>query len=208
MTRGMALLGWLIGLPLGLALALFLFWRLWFLRDPEREIPGGDAIVSPADGRVLAVENVELPGSGRKGAGRFNFSCSEVGKSATLVSIFMSPLDVHINRAPIAGTIAAVRYHKGEFHHAGRKDAVMNESNEIVIRGERHTIGVVQVAGVLARRIRCFVREGQRVGKGERIGLINLGSRVCLLLPAGISPKARPGDRVRAGSSVVAEVAP
>ena len=204
----MALLHWVIGLPSGLALALFLFWRLWFLRDPERAIPEGDVVVSPADGRVLCVEKVDLPGFGKKGAARFNFGCEEVGKRATLISIFMSPLDVHVNRAPLAGTIAAVRYHKGEFHHAGSERANENESNEIIIRGEGRTVGVVQVAGVLARRIRCFVKEGQRVEKGERIGLINLGSRVCLLLPEGLAPRVKQGERVSAGSTVVAEMTP
>ncbi len=193
-----------VGVPVTLAVLLLLFWRLWFLRDPEREIPKGDVIVSPADGKVLEIREVELPGSAKKGVGEFNFLGKELGKKALMLSIFMSPLDVHVNRAPIAGEVIAVRYHKGGFHPADSERANLNESNEIIIKGKKHTIGVVQVAGTLARRIECFTSVGAKLGKGERIGLINLGSRVVLLMPPTIKPEVGVGDRVFAGSTVIA----
>lgn len=194
----------MVGAPLSLGILLLLFWRFWFLRDPEREVPGGDVIVSPADGKILEIREVELPGSGEKGAGEFNFLGKELGKKALMLSIFMSPLDVHVNRAPIAGEVIAVRYHGGGFHPADSELANQNESNEIIIKGEKHTIGVVQVAGILARRIECFTAAGANVEKGERIGLINLGSRVVLLMPPHIKPEVEAGDRVFAGSTVIA----
>lgn len=192
-----------VGVPVTLGVLLLLFWRLWFLRDPEREVPGGDVIVSPADGKVLEIREVALPGSGKKGAGEFNFVAEELGQKALMLSIFMSPLDVHVNRAPIVGVVVAVRYHKGGFHPADSELANQNESNEIIIKGENHTIGVVQVAGILARRIECFIAVGAKLEKGERIGLINLGSRVVLLMPPHIKPEVKVGDRVFAGNTVI-----
>ena len=187
----------------GLMAGLLLFWRLWFLRDPERVI-SERGIVSPADGRVLEVREVELPGSAAKGAARFNFT--GLGKRALMVSIFMSPLDVHVNRAPIAGTVERISYRKGAFHPAHSPAALENESNEVIIRDGHLTVGVVQIAGVLARRIRCFVNVGQRVEKGQRIGLINLGSRACLLLPPDAHVLVTAGQRVLAGTSIIAEM--
>lgn len=193
-----------IGLPVTLVVLLLLFWRLWFLRNPEREIPEGEMIVSPADGRVLDICEVALPSSAKKGVGEFNFLGKELGEKALMLSIFMSPLDVHVNRAPIAGEVVAVRYHKGAFHPADSELANQNESNEIIIKGEKHTIGVVQVAGILARRIECFTAVGAKLEKGERIGLINLGSRVVLLMAPHIKPRVEVGDKVFAGSTVIA----
>lgn len=202
----MVLLHWLIGVPIGLVLCIFLYWRLWFLRDPEREIPDGNVIVSPADGKVMEIREVTLPGSAKKGIGEFNFVGKELGKKALMLSIFMSPLDVHYNRAPIAGEVTAIRYHKGGFHPADSERANENESNEIIIKAKNHTIGVVQVAGILARRIECFTTVGARVEKGERIGLINLGSRVTLLMPLKIKLDVAVGDKVKGGSTIIARL--
>jgi len=190
----------------GLVIALFLFWRLWFLRDPDRKIPTGDVVISPADGKIVEIREVNLPGEGKKGMGIFNFSGEGLENPALMISIFMSPLNVHVNRAPISGKVKAIRYHPGSFLHANSKRANENESNELIIEGDGLTIGVVQVAGMLARRIECFVKEGAVLEKGERFGLINLGSRVCVLLPPHIRPAVAVGDHVLAGESVLARL--
>ena len=160
-----------------------------FFRDPERLIPSDSAcLVSPADGRTQEVVEEEFG-----------------GKRWQRVSIFMSPLDVHVNRSPLEGAIAAVEYRKGSFHPAMRPEVSLeNEQNVVTIRGERTTIVVRQIAGLLARRIVFWKRKGDTVRRGERFGLIKFGSRVDVLLEPGIRILVKPGDRVRAGSSVLA----
>ena len=160
-----------------------------FFRDPERLIPSDSAcLVSPADGRIQEVVEEEFG-----------------GRRWQRVSIFMSPLDVHVNRSPLEGAIAAVEYRKGSFHPAMRPEvSVENEQNVVTIRGERTTVVVRQIAGLLARRIVFWKRRGDTVRRGERFGLIKFGSRVDVLLEPGIRILVKPGDRVRAGSSVLA----
>ena len=160
-----------------------------FFRDPERLIPSDSAcLVSPADGRTQEVVDEEFG-----------------GKRWQRVSIFMSPLDVHVNRSPLEGAIAAVEYRKGSFHPAMRPEVSLeNEQNVVTIRGERTTVVVRQIAGLLARRIVFWKRRGDTVRRGERFGLIKFGSRVDVLLEPGIRIHVKPGDRVRAGSSVLA----
>ena len=160
-----------------------------FFRDPERLIPTDSAcLVSPADGRTQEVVEEEFG-----------------GKRWQRVSIFMSPLDVHVNRSPLEGAIAAVEYRKGSFHPAMRPEVSLeNEQNVVTIRGERTTVVVRQIAGLLARRIVFWKRRGDTVRKGERFGLIKFGSRVDVLLEPGMRILVKPGDRVRAGSSVLA----
>jgi phosphatidylserine decarboxylase len=188
--------GTLAGHPASLLpLVLGVGFCLYFFRDPERQPPPGEGlVVSPADGRVLAV----APGREE----RF------LGAPATRISIFMSPLDVHVNRTPVSGTVAAVRHSPGRFRAAfSDKSSLDNEHNTLVIDdggGRRYLL--VQIAGALARRIVCRVGVGDRVRRGERFGLIMFGSRVDFFLPAGVEARVGPGDRVRAGSSVVAEV--
>ena len=197
--------------PLAVAVALFaaariagadvLSWAGWvllagagfcafFFRDPERRSPSdANALLAPADGRVTEVGSAdeEDPGTQR-------------------VSIFLSLFDVHINRAPTAGQVLAVRYREGAFRAAFRKDAAeRNERNELEMTAERGTIRIRQIAGVVARRIVCRVRVGDRLGTGERFGLIRFGSRTDLLLPAGVRLAVRAGDRVRAGVSVIGQ---
>ena len=160
----------------------------FFFRDPERRPPDdGMALLAPADGRVTEAgpTNEGEPGTQR-------------------VSIFLSIFDVHINRAPAAGEIRAVRYREGAFRAAFRKDAAeRNERNELEMTNERGTIRIRQIAGVVARRIVCRVRAGDRLARGERFGLIRFGSRTDLLLPPGVSVSVRPGDRVRGGLTVI-----
>ncbi|HII66185.1 TPA: phosphatidylserine decarboxylase [Candidatus Woesearchaeota archaeon] len=188
-----------------LLVALFL---LQFYRDPKRAIPRGSAIVSPADGRVMRIFRT----SGKKVTvekglmGRIRTTARDVGKDCWVVSIFMSPIDAHINRAPIAGTIVSVRHTPGKFFAAyDLEKSMMNEKNEIVIRGRNTKVKVVQIAGFLARRIICRVKKGQSVAKGERIGQIALGSQATVIMPARAKVIVKEGQHVKAGSSVIAE---
>lgn len=160
----------------------------FFFRDPERSPPDdAAALLAPADGRVTEAGPAD---EGEPGTQR--------------VSVFLSIFDVHINRAPAAGEIRAVRYRQGAFRAAFRKDAAeRNERNELEMTTERGTIRIRQIAGVVARRIVCRVRTGDRLAPGERFGLIRFGSRTDLLLPPGVTLLVRPGDRVRGGLSVI-----
>lgn len=183
---------WPRGIPLaalGLLLSLF---SLWFFRNPERAPPSGTGVVvSPADGRIVY--------AGESPPGRYALVA---GKR---VSVFMSPVDVHVNRAPVTGRVASVRYHKGAFHVASvDKASLMNEQNgvAIVTPGGR-TVTYVQIAGMLARRIVCDLKEGDAVRQGQRVGMIRFGSRVDLYLPSEVRLSVVPGDRVRAGESVI-----
>jgi phosphatidylserine decarboxylase len=163
-----------------------------FFRDPERRIPQAEGlVVAPADGRVIDVESgARIP---------------ELPAPATRVSIFMSPLNVHVNRAPVTGTVLAVRHRPGRFHAAfSPKASPDNEQNAILIRDERQErFLLIQIAGALARRIVCYVRPEARVERGGRCGMILFGSRVDLYLPAGVAIRVRSGERVRAGESVI-----
>jgi len=176
---------WWLAIPLAL-LAAFM---AYFFRDPRREVPGAEGVVvSPADGRVTRIEKL-APGE---------------ADSPTLVSIFLSPFDVHINRAPIAGTILDVTYTKGRFTSATRDSAsLVNEQNTLTIKGERMTIVCKQIAGVLARRIVCWKRAGESLEIGERFGLIKFGSRTDLVLPPEVELEVAVGHRVRGGATVI-----
>jgi len=183
--------GWLPAFGLFLLLAGAL---TFFFRDPERRPPAGEErLVSPADGRVLAV----APPGGPPGT----------VTPGTRLTIFLSLLDVHVTRAPVAGTVGAVDYRPGRFLPAYRPEAgELNESCALDIRGGPADIHLRQIVGVAARRIKCYLKEGDRVGRGQRLGLMCFGSRVELDLPPGIEPRVVPGDRLRAGESVIAEV--
>jgi len=182
-------LGWWVAAALCLALAGFM---AFFFRDPERDCPNDDRLVlSPADGRVVVVDAVE-PGS---------------EKSPTQISIFLSPLDVHINRSPIAGEITEVVYKPGAFHVASRDIAsVENEQNVVTVRGERLTIVFRQIAGVLARRIVLWKKKGDIVTVGERIGLMKFSSRMDVLMPSEVEVLVRKGERVTGGTTVLGRV--
>ena len=180
------LLGWFIAATPCLLLAAFM---AFFFRDPERECPFNNRIViSPADGRVVSASPVDESAS----------------VSATQISIFLSPMDVHINRSPIAGEIVDVVYKPGAFHVASREIAsVENEQNVVTVRGEKFTIVFRQIAGVLARRIVLKKKKGDRVALGERIGLMKFSSRMDVILPAEIDVLVRKGERVIGGISVL-----
>lgn len=188
--------GGLLSLRLYAPSAVFLLFALLilnFFRDPERVIPPDPAaIVSPADGRVLQIVD-------------------EIFEERLVrrLSIFMSPLDVHVNRSPIAGTVRRVSYRPGTFRVASQARAsIENEQNVFTLDGEQGTVVVKQIAGVLARRIVFWKRPGDMLARGERVGLIKFGSRVDVLLEPGSELRVKVGGRVRAGSSILALSAP
>jgi phosphatidylserine decarboxylase len=160
-----------------------------FFRDPEREIPTDpDAITSPADGRVVEIRDEDFE-----------------GRAVRRVSIFMSPLDVHVNRSPITGTIRAVSYHPGTFRIASEARAsVENEQNVFTVVGDQGVVVAKQIAGAVARRIVFWKKGGDAVARGERVGLIKFGSRVDVLMEPGIEIRVKVGDRLRAGASILA----
>jgi phosphatidylserine decarboxylase len=176
---------WII-LPLLLA-AFF----LWFFRDPARTTPTlPGAVISPADGKITDIVTVELN-----------------GEPCTRVSVFMNVFSVHVNRSPITGVIEAIEYKPGQFLNA--MDAIsaeQNEQNIVTVRGDGHTVVFKQIAGLLARRIVFHKRVGDRVERGERVGLIKVGSRVDVIMPLQAALRVTLGDSVHAGSSILAEL--
>jgi phosphatidylserine decarboxylase len=187
--------GALAGHPLALLPAVVgVAFCFYFFRDPERTPPGGDRlIVSPADGRVLAVVQERED--------------RVLHAPTTRISIFMSPLDVHVNRNPVSGTVEATNHTPGKFRAAfADKASLDNERNAVVVDAGGRRYLMIQIAGALARRIICDVRPGDRVRRGDRFGMIMFGSRVDFFLPADVKPVVKPGDRVHAGTTVVAEV--
>jgi phosphatidylserine decarboxylase len=183
------LLGWLAGplwtLPAGL-LALFF---LWFFRDPERVVPdSAGAVVSPADGKVTDVSSI-----------------LQQGVQRTRISIFLSVFDVHVNRSPLAGVIREVQYQKGKYLNAmNPASADLNEQNAVTVEGEGQTVVFKQIAGLLARRIVFNKKVGDRVERGERVGLIKFGSRVDVLMDGSAIMRIKVGDRVKGGASILA----
>jgi phosphatidylserine decarboxylase len=189
LTLAGGLIAWLGGVWLASPLWVLALFCLYFFRDPERQIPAGEVAVSPADGRVVAV------------VGR--------GSGAQRVSVFLDIFDVHVNRAPIAGAIASVEYRPGRFHVASRGEASdRNEQNVVTVRGDDTTVVFKQIAGLIARRVVCTKKPGDRVAAGERMGLIKFGSRVDVLFGAEWEIAVRPRMRVSAGSSVIARRRP
>jgi len=172
-----------LALPLFIVAAFFLF----FFRDPRREIPEGDVVVSPADGVVSLIR--------------------PFGEQQTRVSIFLSVFDVHVNRSPVGGTIQAVDYTKGKFQNAIRADASdENERNRVEIRADNGaTVIFSQIAGLLARRIVFKPKVGDRVEKGQRIGMIKFGSRTDVILGAEWQILVEPGSQVLGGKTIVAK---
>ena len=172
-------------------------WCYYFFRDPERVTPQRpDLIVSPADGIVSLIEPASPP--------------AELGlpqTPLTRVSVFMSVFDCHISRAPVAGRVERVAYRPGKFLNASLdKASADNERNGLVIEmPDGRTLPVVQIAGLVARRIVCFTAEGQSLGRGERFGLIRFGSRLDVYLPEGVVPLVRVGQTMIAGETVIAE---
>ena len=183
--------------PLGWIGTLLTVWCAYFFRDPPRVTPVRDGIVvSPADGRVSLIANAVPPRE------------LELGdRPLPRISVFMSVFDCHVNRAPAAGRIERIVYRAGKFLNADLdKASEDNERNGVVIVTPNGRIGVVQIAGLVARRILCFVREGEQVGTGDRFGMIRFGSRLDVYLPPGARVLVAPGSTTVAGETVLAEL--
>ncbi len=176
----------LVSLPV--VLAMFF---LWFFRDPKRVIPTEPGlVVSPGDGLVTEAEWVEL-----------------VSGNYLRVSIFLSVFDVHVNRSPVSGVVKLAELRPGQFLNAMKAESVLhNEQTLVVIDAGGYEVSFKQIAGLLARRIVCPLKAGDRVERGQRVGLIKFGSRVDVLLPAAAELKVKRGMRVRGGSSVLAVI--
>ena len=199
---------WLLTIFIILVLLIILF-LLNFYRDPKRKIPKGDNIVAPADGRVISVINTSK-GIARikKGLfGKIKALTRDVAKECYVISIFMSPLDVHYNRAPIDGIVKSIRYTKGTFFEAyNLEKSLENEKNEIMMQNKKLKVKVIQIAGFLARRINCYVKKNEKVNKGGKIGMISLGSQTTVIIPKGVELKAKVNDKVKAGETIIANL--
>ena len=173
-----------------LSLAAFF---LWFFRDPERVIPDtAGAVVSPGDGKVTEASIVTMD-----------------GEKQVRISIFLSVFDVHVNRSPIAGVVREVRYQRGKFLNAmNQASAEQNEQNIVRVEGDGQAVVFKQIAGLLARRIVFHPKIGERLERGQRVGLIKFGSRVDVLCDATAALQVKVGDRVRGGASVLAYLQP
>jgi len=172
----------------GIAFLLLTAFMVYFFRSPHREIPGDpDIIVAAADGKVTRIED--------RADGKF-------------VSVFLSPFDVHINRSPIAGEITDIRLFKGKKAPATSNEASQtNERNALTIRGEKMTVVCTQIVGILARRIVCWNKIGDKLKRGERFGLIKFGSRTDLLMPKNVEIMVEVGEKVRGGETIIAKLA-
>lgn len=185
------LLGWLTRPAWAIIPCLLAVFFLWFFRDPERTTPqDAGAVVSPGDGKVTDV-SIMTAGSERH----------------MRVSIFLSVFDVHVNRSPIAGVVRDVRYQRGQFLNAmNTVSAERNEQNVVTVEGDGQTVIFKQIAGLLARRIVFTAKLGDRLERGQRVGLIKFGSRVDVLFDASASMSVKVGDRVKGGATVLAYV--
>lgn len=173
--------------PVAAVFAAAACFMIFFFRDPQRTVPeDAGLIVSAADGRVTRIDE------------------SDAGK---LVSVFLSPLDVHINRSPIAGQIREINYTRGRKMPATSNEAsFVNERNSLVIDGEDITVTCTQIAGILARRIVCWPRTGDNLRRGQKFGLIKFSSRTDVLMPSNVEITVRIGDRVKGGETVIARL--
>ena len=185
----MFFLDWKIAGFILLAITLFV---LFFFRDPERTSPKGrGVVVSPGDGKVIVIKDI--------------YETDYLKKDVKQISIFLSVFNVHVNRAPIGGTIEIIKYNPGKFHIAALdKASLENEQTAMVIADGNRKILVKQIAGIIARRIICYVNPGDVVEKGERYGLICFGSRVDIFLPMDSEIKIKLGDRVKGAKDIIA----
>ncbi|MBX7119199.1 MAG: phosphatidylserine decarboxylase family protein [Gemmatimonadaceae bacterium] len=179
---------------LAFVLTLLVLWVAYFFRDPERSGPrGADLVISPADGRVIDIKEVDEPAflQGR----------------AIRISVFMNVFNVHVNRYPVSGKVAYVHYNPGKFLNAAAdKASLENEQSSIGVQAGRHRVLFRQIAGLIARRIVTYSREGDDAGQGERMGLIRFGSRVDVFVPVGSVVKVQLGEKPQAGVTVLAEL--
>jgi|SRR5579871_3133857 phosphatidylserine decarboxylase len=185
------LLGWLTHPAWAVVPFLLAFFFLWFFRDPDRTIPqDAGAVVSPGDGKVTDVSDL-----------------TSGNEKLTRISIFLNVFNVHVNRSPIAGIVRDIRYQRGKYLNAmSAASAEQNEQNVVTVEGDGQKVTFKQIAGLLARRIVFHPKLGDRLERGQRVGLIKFGSRVDVLLDASARIQVKVGDHVRGGSSVLAFV--
>jgi phosphatidylserine decarboxylase len=209
MVTIMSVVGAIMVLVFALIVGSTLFYFLIFRRDPNRIIPAS-GIVAPTDGKVVAIlhtsKSILTVPKGQRG--RIRAVCADVATNCTLISIMMTPLNVHYQRAPISGKVVYTRHVKGKFKNAVfNQDWGMleNEHNEILIKNGNLKIKVIQIAGVLARRIRCYVKQNVSVEKGQKIGFIDLGSQVTVIMPNTIKLRVNIGDKVKGGETIIGD---
>ncbi len=181
--------GWVLFAGVSLAITLFV---CWFFRDPDRDIPADEkSLISPADGKVIIVEKQE--------------KCDYLSDPCIKVSIFMNVFNVHVNRVPFDGMVKKVLYHSGKFMNASfDKASTHNERNALIVKMDNGTVyAVVQIAGLIARRIVNCVKEGEKIKKGDRYGMIRFGSRLDLYLPCDFDVAVRVGDKTKAGTTII-----
>jgi phosphatidylserine decarboxylase len=187
------LVGWLTNPAWAIIPCLLALFFLWFFRDPERSIPqDAGAVVSPGDGKVTEVVPVTV-----------------AGQQQTRISIFLNVFNVHVNRSPIAGVVRDVRYQRGKYLNAmNQASAELNEQNIVTVEGDGQTVVFKQIAGLLARRIVFHPKIGDKLERGQRVGLIKFGSRVDVLLDRSARANVKVGDIVKGGASVLAYLQP
>jgi phosphatidylserine decarboxylase len=188
---------WAIYSPLGFLGLVATVWCVFFFRDPVRVVPEGDFIVSPADGLIQKIEKVAPP--------------AELGlgdEKVTRISIFLNIFDVHVTRSPVAGEVTTLNYHPGQFLSANLdKASSENERQSVVIQtAEGQNVICVQIAGLIARRIVCYLEDKQKIAAGERYGIIRFGSRVDVYLPDGVNPMVVEGQRALGGETIFADL--
>ncbi|PIN87128.1 phosphatidylserine decarboxylase family protein [Candidatus Woesearchaeota archaeon CG10_big_fil_rev_8_21_14_0_10_44_13] len=208
----MGVLMLLSGVVAGIIALFGLFYKFWFLRDPLRLAPSGNNIISPADGKIIEIKEIHPDSKGdiKKGKGVIQTVYSDTilhGKSGYLITIFMTPFDVHYQRAPYDGKVVYSKHKKGQFRSA-EKPRPQNENNQILIRTRLGNMKVIQVSGFIARRIVSFVKENQNIKKGQKIGMIRMGSQCCLIIPKMTHKmkaelKIKKGDRLKAGETII-----
>lgn len=196
---GIALVLFLLSSVLGWLGVIATLWCAYFFRDPDRVTPLREGLViSPADGRISSIEEVEIPPELDLGE-----------KTRIRISVFMNVFNCHVNRAAVAGKVVKIGYIPGKFFNAELdKASKYNERNAVTLEmADKTRLGVVQIAGLVARRIVCFVKEGDQLGAGERFGLIRFGSRLDVYLPPGVVPQVAVGQLAIAGETVLADIA-
>jgi phosphatidylserine decarboxylase len=190
---------------------LFLFWKVVFLRNPQRTTPAGDFVIAPADGKIVEIlelkgEEVKFFKGGQRLLGIINTFTNDVADEGYIISIFMSPMDVHVNRAPISGTVESVVHSAGKFLAVNTFEAgLVNEKTETIIQGKIR-VKMIQIAGFLARRVVTSVNPNDQVVAGQEVGLINLGSQVTVIVPKSVTLKVTKGDRTVAGETILAKI--
>ncbi len=206
----MNIIYWIIGLTAIIIIGSLIFWKTYFLRKPKREIPK-KGLVSPADGKIIKIIQYDKKGrTVRKGVlGKVKVMTKDVAEEGNIIVIMMTITNAHYQRAPYDGDVEKIRYSKGTFLNAVKgaedlKATFENEKNEILIKTKKGRIKVIQVAGILARRIESYTKPKQKIHKGEVLGRINLGSQVILITPK-TKLEVKEGDKVVDGETIMAK---